>query len=173
MTILENGEYRDATLEELEAFKEDAARAAAAERHLPLSTEEMTRMLLEQSINTLGLDDATALRALEFYPEWAPGTEYPAEYKVKRRDRLCRCIQHHTSQAGWEPENAQSLWEYINETHDGSKYDPIPYDGNMELSEGLYYTQGGVLYRCTRSTGQPVYNALAELVGLYVEVVNL
>ena len=63
------------------------------------------------------------------------------------------------------------MWEYINEAHDGSKYDPIPYDGNMELSEGLYYSQNGILYRCTRSTGQPVYNALAELVGLYVEVV--
>ena len=65
----------------------------------------------------------------------------------------------------------RSLWEYINETHDGSKYDPIPYDGNMELSEGLHYMQDGVLYRCTRSTGQPVYHALEELVGLYVEVV--
>ena len=41
----------------------------------------------------------------------------------------------------------------------------------MELSEGLYYSQNGILYRCTQSTGQPVYNALAELVGLYVEVV--
>lgn len=43
MTILENGEYRDATLEELEAFEEDAARAAAAERHRPLTAEEVTR----------------------------------------------------------------------------------------------------------------------------------
>lgn len=171
MTILENGEYRDATLEELEAFEEDAARAAAAERHRPLAAEEVTRMLLAQQINSLPLDDTTALRSREFYPEWAPGTEYPAEYKVRRGDRLCRCVQPHTSQLGWEPENAQSLWEYINETHDGSKYDPIPYDGNMELSEGLYYSQNGILYRCTRSTGQPVYNALAELVGLYVEVV--
>ena len=40
----------------------------------------------------------------------------------------------------------------------------------MALTEGLYYTQGGVTYLCNRSTGQPVYNALAELVGLYVEV---
>lgn len=27
-------------------------------------------------------------------------------------------------------------------------------------------------YLCILSTGQPVYNALADLVGLYVEVVN-
>lgn len=91
MTILENGEYRDATLEELEAFEEDAARAAAAERHRPLTAEEVTRMLLAQQINSLPLDDATALRSREFYPEWAPGTEYPAEYKVQYGGRLCRC----------------------------------------------------------------------------------
>lgn len=49
--------------------------------------------------------------------------------------------------------------------------DPTPYDGNMELFAGLYYVQNGVTYLCNRSTGQPVYNTLAELVGLYVETV--
>lgn len=29
-----------------------------------------------------------------------------------------------------------------------------------------------VAYHCTTSTGQPVYHALAELVGIYVEVVS-
>ena len=32
-------------------------------------------------------------------------------------------------------------------------------------------TQDGVTYLCNRNTGQPVYNALADLVGLYVETV--
>ena len=67
-------------------------------------------------------------------------------------------------------ENSASLWEVINETHSGTEDDPIPYDGNMALTAGLYYTQSGVTYLCSRSTGQPVYNALSELVGLYVEV---
>lgn len=31
-------------------------------------------------------------------------------------------------------------------------------------------TQGGVTHLCNRNTGWPVYNALADLVGLYVEV---
>lgn len=44
------------------------------------------------------------------------------------------------------------------------------FDGNMELTAGLYYTQDGVTYLCNRNTGQPVYNSLAELVGLYVEI---
>lgn len=31
----------------------------------------------------------------------------------------------------------------------------------------------GVLYHCTTGTGQPVYHALEDLVGLYVEVVPM
>ena len=68
------------------------------------------------------------------------------------------------------PELAASLWTEINETHAGTVDDPIPYSGNMALENGKYYSQGGVTYRCTRDTGNPVYNDLAELVGLYVEV---
>lgn len=64
----------------------------------------------------------------------------------------------------------KSLWEEICETHDGTKYDPIPYDGNMALVSGLYYTQSVVLYLCNRDTVNPVYHALSELVGQYVEV---
>lgn len=44
--------------------------------------------------------------------------------------------------------------------------------GVLALVSGTYYSQGGVIYRCTRDTGNPVYNALSELVGLYVEVVS-
>ena len=62
-----------------------------------------------------------------------------------------------------------SLFERIDETHDGSKYDPIPYEGNMALESGKYYMQDGVTYLCSRDTGNPVYHALSELVGLYVE----
>ena len=62
------------------------------------------------------------------------------------------------------------MWEEICEAHAGTAEDPIPYNNNMELIEGLYYIQDGVVYRCNRSTGQAVYNPLNELVGLYVEV---
>ena len=47
--------------------------------------------------------------------------------------------------------------------------DPIPYSGNMVLETGKYYIQNAAVYRCIRDTVNPVYNALAELVGTYVE----
>ena len=42
----------------------------------------------------------------------------------------------------------------------------------MALNAGLHYVQDGVVYLCVRDTVNPVHNALAELVGLYVESVN-
>ena len=135
----------------------------------PLTESEVSRLLIAQQINTLTVDDNTALRMTEFYPEWAADTEYTIGYKVQRNGKLWRVLQAHTSQAGWEPENAASLWTEICESHAGTLDDPIPYSGNMALENGKYYSQDGKVYCCTRDTGNPVYNALSELVGLYVE----
>ena len=150
----------------------DAARAKVLARTRPLTEDEVAAMLVRQQINTLTVDDQTALRMLEFYPEWESGQAYTAGFKVQRGGKLWRCLQDHTSQDGWEPENAASLWTEICETHDGTKYDPIPYDGNMALESGKHYTQSGMTYLCSRYTVNPVYNSLSELVGIYVEVVN-
>lgn len=153
-----------------EQAERDAARAKVLEQTRPLSFSEVQEMLVRQQINTLTVDDNTALRMVEFYPEWSAGQAYTAGYKAHRGGKLWRCLQAHTAQTGWEPENTASLWTEICESHDGTKYDPIPYDGNMALQSGKYYTQNNILYLCNRDTVNPVYNALAELVGLYVEV---
>ena len=170
MRICENDTMRDMTAEEIAAMQDAAARAEAEEKHRPLSLGEVQEILVRQQINTLTVDDNTALRMVEFYPEWSAGQAYTAGYKAHRGGKLWRCLQAHTAQTGWEPENAASLWTEICESHDGTKYDPIPYNGNMALESGKYYIQGGVTYLCNRDTVNPVYNALAELVGLYVEV---
>ena len=168
--IFENGAYRDMTAAEIAAMQEEAAQAEAEEKRRPLSFFEVQEMLVRQQINTLEVDDNIALRMVEFYPEWSAGQAYTAGYKAHRGGKLWRCLQAHTAQTGWEPENAASLWTEICESHDGTKYDPIPYNGNMALQSGKYYTQNNILYLCNRDTVNPVYNALAELVGLYVEV---
>ena len=169
MKVYENGIYRDMTADELAQMEAESRRARMEEASRPLSASEVLAMLIPQQINTLSVDDNTALRMLPFYPEWAAGTTYTVDYKVKRNGKLWRVVQAHTSQNGWEPENAASLWEQINETHAGTMDDPIPYSGNMALTSGLYYMQDWVIYLCTRDTGNPVYHALSELVGLYVE----
>ena len=171
MKIYINGKYIDMTAEEIAAMEVAHAEAETYERTRPLTAEEVTAMLIRQQVNSLTVDDNTALRMLTFYPEWASDTDYTAGYKVQRGGRLWRCIQAHASQTGWEPENAASLWTEICESHAGTLEDPIPYNGNMALESGKYYSQDGKVYRCTRDTGNPVYNALSELVGLYIEEV--
>ena len=171
MIKLLNGKYVELTSEEIAEMQEAQAAFEAYERTRPFTESEVSRMLIAQQINTLTVDDNTALRMVAFYPEWAENAEYTAEYKVQRNGKLWRCRQAHTSQAGWEPENAASLWTEICESHAGTLDDPIPYSGNMALESGKYYMQDGKIYRCIRDTGNPVYNALSELVGLYVEEV--
>ena len=127
------------------------------------------RQLIEQLAVTL--DDETALTGVELFPRWTIDRAYVVGDKVQRNGKLWRCIQAHTSQAGWEPENVASLWTEICESHSGTLEDPIPYNGNMALESGKYYMQDGKIYRCTRDTGNPVYHALSDLVGLYVEKV--
>lgn len=156
--------------EHIAAMQAEARKASLMERTRPLTEQEVTAMLIKQQINTLEVDDNTALRMLEFYPEWAAGQAYTVGYKVQYSGKLWRCRQAHTSQAGQEPSiDTASLWEEVCESHDGTQADPIPYDGNMALKEGMYYVQDDVIYRCTRDTINPVYNALADLKGIYVE----
>ena len=165
--MLQNG----VKIEDTEMVISLRRRMVLEEKYRPLTESEVSRMLIAQQINTLTVDDNTALRMVAFYPEWKENTEYTAEYKVQRNGKLWRCRQAHTSQTGWEPENAASLWTEICESHAGTLDDPIPYSGNMALESGKYYMQDGKVYHCTRDTGNPVYNALSELVGLYVEEV--
>ena len=172
MQICENGIMREMTSEEI--TEREAAQAAfeAAERTRPLTVEEVTALLIRQQINSLAVDDSTALRMREFYPVWEAGQDYPEGFKVQRGGALYKALQTHTGQADWEPENAPSLWTEICESHAGTLTDPIPYSGNMVLESGKYYSQNGAVYLCTRDTVNPVYSALSDLVGLYVEKTN-
>lgn len=171
MIIFDGKQYRDMTVEEVAKIQAQARLVEIEERTRPMSADEVLTMLIPQQINTLAVDDATALRMKNFYPEWTSGTAYEHGFKVRRNNKLWRVRQSHTAQIGWEPENAASLWEQINEVHAGTLDDPIPYEGNMALISGKYYYQNTAIYLCNRDSGNPVYHALSDLVGLYVEVV--
>lgn len=172
MKIYENVIIREMTAEEEAEYAEMAAREAAEAKHRPISESEVMSMLIKEQINTLSVDDATAVRMVAFYPEWEKDTTYTVGYKVQYLGKLYKVVQAHTSQETWTPDITASLYTCIDEVHDGTKYDAIPYEGNMSLYNGKYYCQDGVTYLCNRDTGNPVYNKLSELVGIYVEVVS-
>lgn len=179
MKICENGIIRDMTAEEIVAMKESAAQAEAEEKHRPLSSSEVQEMLVRQQINTLTVDDQTALRMLEFYPEWnclIGQTVDKAEYKFQHNGKLYKTIPaNHTFQADWVPGvGTESIYVRIDEAHDGTKYDPIPAERGMEYVYGLYYSdpEDNKVYLCTRTGesegGTVVLQYLPhELVGHY------
>lgn len=129
------------------------------------------RMLIEEAVQSL--DDEKALKGVCLYPKWnGDGVKYEAGMRMQYNGVLYKVKDGmaHTSQADWSPDVAVSLFEVVNETNKGTSEDPIPYSGNMALEKGKYYSQDGVTYLCTRDTGIAVYNTLAELVGIYVEL---
>ena len=136
------------------------------------------RAAIEAGANAVERSDADALAVKSIYPAWENLIGQTAEkmgFKLTHANRLWKTKQaNYTFAKQWEPgtTGTESLFEEICESHAGTREDPIPYAGNMELTEGLYYTQDGTTYLCTRSSGQPVYHALSELVGIYVEVVS-
>lgn len=164
-----NGNIVEMTSEELTAMQQAQAEWEAEEKHRPMSLGEVQEMMVRAQINTLAVDDATALRMVAYYPEWAAGTAYAAGDRVVYNGDLYKVLQAHTSHGTWLPgTGTESLYTRIDEQHDGTKYDPIPYSGNMTLDAGKYYIQSGKTYLCNRDTGNPVYHALADLVGIYV-----
>lgn len=141
---------------------------------MKLSEAKTYRAAIEAGANAVERSDLDALAVKDIYPAWDSliGQTVNVDFKLTYDGKLYKVIQAHTVQADWIPGvGTESLYAVIDEGHAGTLDDPIPYDGNMELTEGLYYSQDGIVYLCTRSTGQPVYHALSELVGLYVEVV--
>lgn len=91
---------------------------------------------------------------------------------VTYEEKPWRVRQTHTPLEVYPPSLATaSLYEAIDKEHSGEADDPIPYTPPMEIFEGKYYTQDGVVYRCTRNSGVALTHRLADLVGLYVEVV--
>lgn len=173
-----NGKYIDMTAEEITAMQAEQAAYEAYDRTRPLTAEEVTALLIKQQINSITVDDQTALRMRRYYPTFAELVGQTVKQGTKFRaddsdiSDLYKTIQPElTIQAHYPPgEGTESLYTRIDEIHDGTQYDPIPYNGNMVIENGKYYIEDGIIYLCNRDSGIAVYNTLAELVGIYVEL---
>lgn len=135
------------------------------------------RPLMEKAAQSLG--DSDALSAVELFPNWKELVENGAEaekgFRFQYDGTLYRVEQpSYAFVTNYVPGSVgtESLFSLVDNTHKGTKGDPIPYQTNMEIYNGLYYTQNGVLYLCTRDSGQPLHHDLALLVGAYVVVVD-
>ena len=127
------------------------------------------RRLIEKA--SAFLSDEDALEAPVLFPYWEVGKAYAKDDRFAYGDKLYKVLQPHTSQADWTPDITPSLYAEVGQPQQGDTPDnPIPYNNNMELFKDKYYSQFDVVYLCFRDTEIPVYNNLADLVHIYVEV---
>lgn len=63
-------------------------------------------MLTENGV----IDAATAGEHMSVFAQWAPDIAYTAGSYRQHSGKLYRCVQAHTSQAGWEPDLTPALW---------------------------------------------------------------
>lgn len=146
--------------------------------------ERMTQLIEQekQEFKERGLTAEQMIAHKSFAPKWGDDIK-EGDFVVKGdkftyEGKLYAVLQDHTILPHYYPSvNTASLYVEVTPdyTEEGEEYgtleNPIPYDGNMVLENGKYYTQNGIVYLCTRDSVNAVYHALADLVNLYVEVV--
>lgn len=141
-----------------------------------VQSEIQQAAVLVARMQAQSLDDVQALAVKAIYPQWQEiiGQTVALGFKFQHGEKLYKTIQDSLLiQEQYIPgEGTESLYAVIDETHAGTQEDPIPYDGNMALENGKYYSQDGVIYLCNRDTEIPVYQDLKDLVGIYVETVT-
>lgn len=136
-------------------------------------TSELIKQNTEE-INSLGLSDNDALKVKEWYPHWEDfiGQTIEAGFVTLHADNLWRARQTHTAMEIYPPSmDTAALYEVIVEGHEGTAEDPIPFTPPMEIFIDKYYVQDGVVYRCIRNSEIALSYNLADLIGLYVEIV--
>lgn len=146
--------------------------------------ERMEQLLEEEKreFKNRGLSAEQMIKHQQFAPKWGvdikEGDSVVKGDKFTYEGKLYAVLQDHTILAHYEPSiNTASLYVEVTPDYNeqgeemGTIENPIPYEGNMILENGKYYSQDGVTYLCNRDSGNPVYHALKDLIGLYVEVV--
>ena len=135
---------------------------------MAINKTDLIELLVEARVN---LPDQKALKFKAMYPDWKAGIDIKQKDIDEGRnryvydDKLYKCKTAHTTAEHWKPSiDTASLWEVIDETHAGTVTDPIPYDPNMVVYKDKYYTWEGVLYLCTRDSGNPLYNTPDNLI---------
>ena len=87
--------------------------------------------------------DDLALEVPALYPAWREGRDYKAGERVLHGDVLYKVLQAHASQAGWEPNEAPSLFATVLTADDGTPLEWVQPDSTNPYMTGDKVTYGG------------------------------
>ena len=105
------------------------------------------RAIIEHQMQTA--DEEIAVQAVSLYPQWKPGMDYSAGYRVQHKEVLYLVITEHQSQESWTPDVSPSLftkvlipdpdvipeWEQPESTNPYMKGDKVMYEGKVWISD--------------------------------------
>lgn len=173
MKKYENGIIREMTEEEIKIRLEHDEK----EKHRPLAESEVFTLFTKLQINTLTVDNSTALRMKAYYPIWqelvdAQFTAEKSGFKFTYGDDLYKTIlpEQQFFSNRIPGQGTESIFERIDETYAGTKEDPIPYKVSMEVFKDKYM-EDGILYICIEDLKQSLQNKASEL-PMYFKVVE-
>ena len=111
---------------------------------------ELRKILEKAMTDAQSLTDAEAITATCLHPKWSgDGVQYTAGQRVQDDGTLYTVLQAHTSQSGWKPANAPSLfakvlipdptvipeWEQPDSTNPYAKGDKVMHNGKTWVSD--------------------------------------
>lgn len=126
------------------------------------------------SYTVANIPDQQALDCISIFPTWESyiGKSMPEGVRTQYEGKLYKSRQEIPAVLANQPPGIETaaLYVVIDQEHEGTLEDPIPYDQMMEVFAGKYYLEDGIIYKCIRDSGQPLYATCASLVGNYFQV---
>ena len=115
---------------------------------------------IKYSINSLDLSNNDTIKYKDYLPDWNDyvGKSLPINFKFKYNNQPYQTIQYiNVVLSDQTPDIVYSLYVAINEEHEGTLQDPIPYVQQMAIEKGKNYSQYGITYLAIQSmpTGMP------------------
>lgn len=142
-----NGKIVELTEEETIAIQTERAISEAIERTNPLTMEEVLRLVISQQVGRLDIDDATASRMVEYFPELTGnGSLVSAGTRINWGGEIKRAAVDLWDTAENNPDNAPTLWDDI-QYRNGYRIIPETITVGTAFGAGEYGWWGDVLYR--------------------------
>lgn len=115
---------------------------------------------IKYSINALDLSNNDAIKFKDYLPDWADyiNKSMPKDFKFQYNNQPYKTLQYiNIVLENQTPDIVYALYAIINEEHDGTLEDPIPYVQQMAIEKGKYYIQYDVVYIAIQNmpTGMP------------------
>lgn len=115
---------------------------------------------IKYSINALDLSNNDTIKFKDYLPNWNDylNKSLPKDFKFQYNNQAYKTIQYiNVVLDNQTPDIVYSLYAIINEEHEGTLEDPIPYVQQMSIEKGKYYIQYDIIYLAIQDmpTGMP------------------